>query len=143
QLNVLNEDFRALNADLSNIPGVFQSLAADVQFEFAIANVGPDCNGITRTITSVNCFEFDQDDIKRTEDGGRDPIDPENILNIWVGPICDDGDPILGYAQFPGGAAATDGVAIAPDAFGTIGTAAAPFDLGRTATHEIGHYFNL
>ncbi len=28
-------------------------------------------------------------------------------------------------------------------AFGTQGTATAPFNKGRTATHEVGHYLNL
>jgi hypothetical protein len=51
--------------------------------------------------------------------------------------------PWLGYAQFPGGPAATDGVVITHTAFGTTGTAAAPFNLGRTATHEIGHWLDL
>ncbi|MCL4540693.1 MAG: M43 family zinc metalloprotease, partial [Bacteroidetes bacterium] len=48
-----------------------------------------------------------------------------------------------GYAQFPGGPAPTDGVAILNTAFGTTGTAAAPYNMGRTATHEVGHYLNL
>ena len=34
-------------------------------------------------------------------------------------------------------------VVILHSAFGTTGTAAAPFDRGRTATHEIGHWLNL
>jgi hypothetical protein len=51
--------------------------------------------------------------------------------------------PWLGYAQFPGGPADTDGVVIAYTAFGDTGTAAPPFDKGRTATHEIGHWLNL
>jgi hypothetical protein len=50
---------------------------------------------------------------------------------------------LLGYAQFPGGPLATDGVVINFQAFGTSGTAQAPFNKGRTATHEVGHYFNL
>ena len=50
---------------------------------------------------------------------------------------------LLGYAQFPGGAASTDGVVITHSAFGTRGTARAPFDGGRTAVHEIGHWLNL
>ena len=50
---------------------------------------------------------------------------------------------VLGYPQFPGGPAATDGVVIDTRAFGTGGTAVPPFDLGRTATHEVSHYLNL
>jgi hypothetical protein len=57
--------------------------------------------------------------------------------------VCSLGNGLLGYAQFPGGPAATDGVVILNTAFGTIGTATAPFDLGRTATHEVGHWLNL
>ena len=61
-------------------------------------------------------------------------------LNLWVCPLAGG---LLGYAQFPGGPAATDGVVILHSAFGINGTAAAPFNLGRTATHEIGHWLNL
>ena len=50
---------------------------------------------------------------------------------------------LLGYAQFPGGPKATDGVVILHSGFGTNGTAAAPYNLGRTTTHEVGHYLNL
>nr|GFB56180.1 hypothetical protein [Tanacetum cinerariifolium] len=53
------------------------------------------------------------------------------------------GGGLLGYAQFPGGAAATDGVAILYSAFGSGGSAVAPYNLGRTATHEVGHWLNL
>ncbi|RYF77048.1 MAG: zinc metalloprotease, partial [Cytophagaceae bacterium] len=69
-----------------------------------------------------------------------DPIDPAHNLNIW---ICNIGGGILGYAQFPGGSAATDGVVIGPQYFGNTGYVAAPYDKGRTATHEIGHWLNL
>jgi hypothetical protein len=50
---------------------------------------------------------------------------------------------ILGYAQFPGGNAATDGVVIAHNFFGRVGKVSAPYHLGRTATHEVGHWMNL
>ena len=51
---------------------------------------------------------------------------------------------LLGYAQFPGGPVATDGVVINYLSFGTMGTAKAPYNKKAvTATHEIGHYFNL
>jgi hypothetical protein len=57
--------------------------------------------------------------------------------------VCPLSGGLLGYAQFPGGPAATDGVVINTLAFGTTGTAQAPFNKGRTGTHEVGHYFNL
>jgi len=59
---------------------------------------------------------------------------------MWVANFTDD---LLGFATFPGGPAALDGYVVRTDAFGTIGTAKAPFNLGRTATHEIGHWLNL
>ena len=61
-------------------------------------------------------------------------------MNLWV---CKLGGGLLGYAAFPGGAANVDGVVITYTAFGNTGTAAAPFDKGRTATHEIGHWLDL
>ena len=82
-----------------------------------------------------------------TDDGVKDPArggvaawPADRYLNIWVAQLSGG---LLGYAQFPGGPAETDGVVITYTAFGTTGTATAPFHLGRTATHEIGHYFNL
>ena len=77
---------------------------------------------------------------RRASTGGIPPFSPKTHLNLWV---CALTGGLLGYAQFPGGPAATDGVVINYLAFGTIGTAQAPFNKGRTATHEIGHYFNL
>ena len=64
----------------------------------------------------------------------------KDYLNIWV---CSLSAGLLGYAQFPGGPAKTDGVVILNTAFGTTGTAKAPFNKGRTATHEVGHWLNL
>jgi hypothetical protein len=80
------------------------------------------------------------DGVKRASGGGVAPTDPAKNLNLWVCPL---GGGLLGYAQFPGGPAKTDGVVINYRAFGTTGTAKTPFNLGRTAVHEVGHYFNL
>jgi hypothetical protein len=79
--------------------------------------------------------------MKKSTSGGINPTTPDSVLNLWVVGAMSGG--VIGYAQFPGGSAATDGVVIAYDCFGNTGTAAAPFGLGRTATHEIGHYLNL
>jgi hypothetical protein len=132
QIAVLNKDFRAKNPDRNQTPSPWQGLASDPRIEFKLVDV-------TRTETSQTGFTFD-DRVKRKGTGGIPPVDPRKNLNLWV---CALTGGLLGYAQFPGGPPATDGVVINYLAFGTSGTAQAPFDKGRTATHEVGHYFNL
>ena len=142
QIAVLNKDFRATNDDIDTVPPVFEHLIGDAGIEFFLADTGPDgrpSNGITRTTTEADSFD-QNDGVKSAETGGADPWPTQRYLNIWV---CALGGGLLGYAQFPGGPVSTDGVVITYTAFGTTGTARAPFDLGRTATHEIGHYLNL
>lgn len=142
QIDVLNADFRKRNADAGAVPAVFQPLAADARVEFELASTDPNgnpTNGITRTQTNKDSFS-DDDSVKSAATGGADPWPADRYLNIWV---CQLGGGLLGYAQFPGGPAATDGVVILHSGFGTSGTAAAPFNLGRSATHEIGHWLNL
>jgi hypothetical protein len=78
--------------------------------------------------------------MKFSSNGGSDAVDSSKYLNIWV---CNIGGGILGYAQFPGGSAATDGIVVGPQFFGSQGFVQAPFDKGRTTTHEIGHWLNL
>ncbi len=142
QIDVLNDDFRRLNSDASNTPSDFIGVAADVQIEFCLASVDPSGNsttGITRTSTNVSAFGTN-DAMKFSSQGGKDAWPTSSYLNIWV---CDISGGILGYAQFPGGPASTDGVVVDYAYFGTTGTATAPFNLGRTATHEVGHWLNL
>jgi hypothetical protein len=138
QIEVLNEDFRRLNSDADNVWGQ----AADTEIEFCLANVDPNGNattGITRTQTSNTSFSTN-DNVKFTSSGGKDAWPSSSYMNIW---ICDISGGIIGYAQFPGGPASTDGIVVDYTTTGNIGTATAPFDLGRTATHEVGHYLNL
>jgi hypothetical protein len=142
QIEVLNRDYRMRNTDLGSVPQVFKPLIADAQVQFELAKTDParnPTNGITRTPTTATSF-VDDDRVKSAAQGGVDPWPADQYLNIWV---CALGNSLLGYAQFPGGPAATDGVVITYTAFGTTGTATAPFNLGRTATHEIGHWLNL
>ena len=148
QIDVLNADFRMRNTDASSTPAPFAPLAADARVAFELATTDPQgqaTNGITRTKTDKASFSADTDDIKAASTGGADAWPADKYLNLWVAPSITDtsGNVLLGYAQFPGGPVATDGVVILHSAFGTTGTAAAPFDLGRTATHEIGHWLNL
>jgi Pregnancy-associated plasma protein-A len=142
QIEVLNEDYSAGNDDLKNVPPAFTDLVGNPGLRFALATTDPSgapTGGITRRRTTVPTFGVD-DSMKAEATGGADPWDTARYLNIWV---CRLGGGVLGYAQFPGGPPETDGVVILTSAFGRGGSAGAPFDLGRTTTHEVGHYLNL
>ena len=145
QIDVLNADFRARNADRDRVPEEFAGAVGDSLVEFELASEDPGgkrTSGITRTKTAVKAFDGDiealDDAIKVASGAVAWPAD--RYLNVWV---CTLGSGLLGYAQFPGGPDKTDGIVVLNTAFGTRGIAEAPFDLGRTATHEIGHWLNL
>lgn len=142
QLDVLNLDFRALNSDVSLTPSIFAGLVADAEIQFCLAQRDPSGNattGIDRKYYNRTSWGTN-DAVKMPSQGGVAPWDASKYLNIWV---CNIGGGILGYAQFPGGSASTDGVVLDYRYTGNTGTATSPYDKGRTATHEIGHYFNL
>jgi hypothetical protein len=142
QIAAMNGDYRAKNADKKKVPTAWRSLVIDSNIQFELAKKDPKgrkTSGITRTATSVASFAPD-DRVKSKKTGGADPWPRDRYLNIWV---CSLGQGLLGYAQFPGGPAKTDGVVILNTAFGTKGTAKAPFNKGRTATHEVGHFLGL
>lgn len=144
QLDVLNKDFARLNADASNTPSAFQGVAANTNIQFCLAQRDPNGNattGIIRRQTSVTSFSSNNN-IKFNSTGGSDAWPRDSYLNFWSGNLSGG---LLGYAQFPGGTASTDGVVClfssigGPSAPGT----ATPYHLGRTATHEVGHWLNL
>ena len=143
QIDVLNADFRRTNSDYTLTPSEFAGSVADSEIEFVLATTDPNGNptsGITRTSTNKTSFATN-DEMKFTAQGGKDAWNTKKYLNIWV---CNMSGGILGYAQFPGsGAANTDGVVILTTAFGSTGNVNAPFNKGRTATHEVGHWLNL
>jgi hypothetical protein len=139
QIAVLNEDFQNQNADRGNLPpSSFQTVASTgMNIRFVLSK-------IIRKYTKVKSFTTN-DAMKSTNRGGSDPVDATMNLNMWS---CNLGNGVLGYAQFPGGSTKTDGVVILYSAFGSrekypSGTYASRFDLGRTATHEVGHWMNL
>ncbi|MFN8281629.1 MAG: zinc metalloprotease [Chitinophagales bacterium] len=132
QIDVLNEDFNATNADFSLVPSNFSSVKANVGIRFVLDQV-------IRKSTTKTSWKTD-DAMKKSSKGGINPTSPTTKLNLWV---CTLSGGILGYAQFPGGSSSTDGVVILNTGFGRTGTAAAPYNKGRTATHEVGHWLNL
>lgn len=150
QIDVLNADFARLNADAVNTPAGFAGVAAPTNFQFCLAQQDPNgapSNGVNRVATTSTGFS-DNDAIKFLDlngsgvnEGGASAWDPSRYFNIWVGKL---NGGLLGYAQFPSaGNASTFGIAIDYRYFGTIGTVQAPYNLGRTVTHEVGHCFGL
>lgn len=131
QIDVLNEDFSATNADY-NLTQTYNSVkSGNIAVRFVLDQV------IRRSTTKTS---WSTNDAMKKGGQGIAPTSPTTKLNIWV---CNMGGGILGYAQFPGGSSSTDGVVLDDNATGRIGTAATPFNKGRTATHEVGHWMNL
>ena len=148
QIAVLNEDYRRLNADTSNTPSLYKPVAADIQIEFCLAIRDPNgdpTNGIKRIYDSQVSFDpYSSADEVYLKSLSYWPSD--QYLNIWV---CDLANGVLGYAQFPSdisdnqGPATTDGVVIDYSTFGRNVSTSTKYNLGRTTTHEIGHWLDL
>jgi hypothetical protein len=136
QIDVLNKDFSATNSDFSNINNTVFATAAsgNTNIRFVLDQV------IRKSTTKTSWGT--RDAMKKSSQGGINPTSPTTKLNMWV---CTIGGGILGYAQFPGGSSSTDGVVIDTKYFGVTSNSgpAYPYNLGRTATHEIGHWVNL
>jgi hypothetical protein len=150
QIEILNQDFRLKNSNALPINHPYYQYTADTKIEFCLAIKDPYGNptsGITRTKTKEDSFSDADDKVKYGLNGGKDNWDPTKYLNLWVCNLTGD---LLGYATFPSDLTnykSSDGVVIRHQAFGNIGTAGSEGftanSIGRTATHEIGHWLNL
>ncbi len=136
QIDVLNEDFRKRNSDTTIVEQGFS--IADTRIEFVLAKRTPggqSTNGILRYTTNIDNIGNSNQYFQVA------PIwDRDDYLNIWV---CDIGNNVAGFAYPPGSLADRDGVVIDYTNFGDRGSVIAPYDLGRTATHEVGHWLDL
>ncbi|RTY93603.1 zinc metalloprotease [Flavobacterium sp. GT3R68] len=132
QIDVLNKDFNATNSDYNQVPALFSGVKANVGISFVL-------DAVYRKATTKTSWGT-RDAMKKTKQGGLDPTSPTTKLNMWA---CTIGGGILGYAQFPGGSSATDGVVVDSQYFGLSSSSSYPYNLGRTATHEVGHWMNL
>ncbi len=139
QLEVMNEDYRRMNADVTNTPNLFSDIAADSEIEFCLASVDPDgnpTNGITRNLhVFVPNINYIEQNIKQ-----ETYWDTERYLNIWTVNMPDQN--IIGYSFLPipsilGGH--QDGIVVDYERFGFINNN----NRGRTLTHELGHYLGL
>lgn len=143
QIDVLNEDYSTLNETILDIPAEWQGLIKDAKIRFSLAQRDPDgnfSNGITRTATFKEEFNILDPAIYEDSLGGKNAWPNSQYLNLWV---CSLQGNALGFANFPGSSPALDGVVVNYKAFGRIGTASAPYNRGRTSTHEVGHWLNL
>jgi len=152
QIKVLNNDFQRLNADASQTPAVFQSVAGAMSIEFVLAKQDPLGNATTG-IVRVNGGQSSWNLYEDAEMKGKSYWPAEQYFNIWVTNFED----YLGYTQFPvsglpglGGSPndrLTDGIIIHYRAFGSKDDGAfdleSQYDKGRTVTHEVGHFFGL
>lgn len=164
QIAALNEDYRRLNANASDVRPIFAGVVGDPEIEFNLTM-------INRVQTNEE-FSIDflsgalPDNVKQTANGGSDASDTDLSLNIWIckiQPITLGGitlGQILGYAyppadlpNWPAGQGAPspelEGVVIDFRAIGPgnpntidLGMGVIPNE-GRTPVHEIGHYLGL
>ena len=144
QIQTLNEDYNALNIDLENVPEEFDSVVGNVGVSFCLVQSdlnGNQFSGINRVYTDIESFNMSDDAMKKSDEGGVDAWDSDNYLNFWV---CNLTGNLLGFATMPGDVTADlDGVVIDYEHFGVDLNSTSPYNLGRTGTHEVGHYFNL
>ncbi|MEP1085226.1 MAG: M43 family zinc metalloprotease [Algoriphagus sp.] len=149
QIRILNEDFQRLNADRINTPAQFLPAAGMINIQFVLAKQDPSglpTDGITRTQGTKSAYDPNTD---ATVIGQLIQWDPNEYMNMYVTRLV---TPFIGYASFPisdlpGLAGAptssiTDGVVVDYRYFGTGGNAVSA-SKGRTATHEVGHFFGL
>ncbi len=143
QVQVLNADFNRFNTDTIKTPLRFFNSAAGIAVKFQLAARSPGGYATTglqsRRVTTDSIGGTDA--YFKTIRGGLDAWNPKFYLNIWV---CYIGNRTLGFTFLPGNAGIVqDGVVLDPRAFGKSGTARSPFNLGRTTTHEVGHWLGL
>lgn len=134
QIDVLNEDFSATNSDYNNYDAGYGAVKGDLDINFCLVQ-------IIHKQTKTKSFGTN-DNMKYNKRGGSDAVDPMHVLNIWV---CNLGQSLLGYAYYPGISPEKFGVVCHVNAFGRGAgyNLFADFNLGRTATHEVGHCFGL
>lgn len=151
-LDILNTDYRLLNADAGNVKTEFQNLPADAEIIFTLATIAPNgsCfNGITRTVTPLTFDGSSGIAQVNAVVSGNDVYQGvwahNKYLNIYV---CDEIGGAAGYTFNPSGNSTANttnmyfnGIFVLHNYTGNIGTSSNY--TSRTLTHEIGHWLNL
>lgn len=169
QFDILNADYSAVGLNVGNVPSSLASLVTNTNISFCPAKKKIDGSSLAQPgIDRINAQSLGLSDPSTTHwdisyINNNIKIntiwDPTKYMNIWVVPCIYDNRTgscsILGFATYPAGSDLSgipstsigtntnDGVVISYKAFGNVGTAQSPYNLGRTATHEIGHWLGL
>lgn len=154
QIKILNDDFNRLNADKSKTPAAFAALAGGMDIEFVLAKSAPNgsaTTGIVRVNGGRSSWSVITDPTL-AELKSKSYWNSSDYLNLWVTHLSDN---YIGLAQYPTltsgingltglgeRLATTDGVVIDYTAFG-LGSQDPSYNLGRTVTHEVAHFFGL
>lgn len=150
QLDVLNADYAGTGFNVSNCPTAFQSLISNTNISFCPASKRPNgttlpevgidrVNAVSAGFTNPGTSGWSRSYIDNTIKPAT-TWDATKYLNVWVLPLD---NTLLGYATFPGGPANKDGVVIGYTIYGMGPSVSAPYDKGRTATHEVGHWLGV
>lgn len=151
QIDVLNEDYRRAGDGANDHPA-----GADIEIEFVLAVEDP--KGVPLSEPGINRIHGGRSfwEVSSAETVLKPQTfwDPNRYMNMWTVQFGGANSNLLGYAQFPSaselpgfeqneGPAKTDGVVIGFNYFGRIGNLTPPYNGGRTATHEVGHWLGL
>ncbi len=132
QIRILNEDF----GRLPGTPGAGEGV--DSKLRFCLARLDPQgrcTDGIVRIRTALS----DHQTFQRPQLGALSFWEPTRYLNIYVVGRIAGG--VSGYASFPDGPPEEDGIVVEHNHFGNVGSAEGR--MGRTTTHEVGHWLGL
>lgn len=140
QIDVLNEDFGHYGNFVNDPRG------EDSKIRFCLAKRDPDgnpTNGIIRIKSTATDLLMDNEML--TKDLSR--WNPEKYLNIWIVKSIDGDVTTQGYSYMPslsgGPSFDGDGIVMVYKYFGRFSGFHPDYELGRSCTHELGHYFDL
>ena len=165
QIAVLNNDFAGTGLNAGTVPLAFANLISNTGIKFCRATKNPQGGALTEPgihrvdaqsnlwpnpATYTGSIQYYVNTFVKPSTAW----DPIRYLNIWLSDRPS-GQTLNGFATYPAGTSLTgiptgstgtvgdDGIWVWTKAFGTVGTIQAPFDEGRTATHELGHWLGL
>lgn len=157
QIDMLNQCYARTNADTQSMRAIYKSRVGPSKIRFVLDQT-------IRVSTSTTSFDASSmwgfsgsDAVKKTSNGGSDPVSPDKKLNVWICNLTIDGsDGLIGYAYPPAGApnwpvgssapAGMDGVIIDFTDIGGISKHPLGYSngfRGKALVHEIGHYLGL